>query len=289
MEIKGWKYYNHAAVPTCAPHEMPDLTPIKDGTIWKIGGGQHGRALLARWTEDWDCGYDTGWWYIILDKPFDISKLNSNRRYKITKGARFFEVKTINANEYQMELENVTKLAYSAYPVKYRPQVDRGEFERTVGRWQESIDQGTAKLYAAFFRETGEMCGYICSIEHNGFRSSSFVKSIPAFEKYQVNAAMLYKYVIDSEDYIKAGGYLENGSRTINHETAFNDYLEKYFGYRKAYCELKVKYRPGIGIIVTILYFFRDLLKKIDGIPIIHLINSVIKMEEIVKRQSSDK
>lgn len=36
---KGWTYYNHAMVPTCAPHEVPDLMPIKDKSIWKSGGG----------------------------------------------------------------------------------------------------------------------------------------------------------------------------------------------------------------------------------------------------------
>lgn len=38
MQIDGWKYYNHAAIPTTAPHEIPDISPITDGSIWKIGG-----------------------------------------------------------------------------------------------------------------------------------------------------------------------------------------------------------------------------------------------------------
>lgn len=39
MKIDGWKYYNHAAIPTTAPHEEPNMIPINDGSIWKIGGG----------------------------------------------------------------------------------------------------------------------------------------------------------------------------------------------------------------------------------------------------------
>ena len=39
MQINGWYYYNHAAIPTTAPHEIPDISPIADGSIWKIGGG----------------------------------------------------------------------------------------------------------------------------------------------------------------------------------------------------------------------------------------------------------
>lgn len=38
--IKGWSYYNHAAIPNCAPHEKPDLSPVQTGDIWKLGGGE---------------------------------------------------------------------------------------------------------------------------------------------------------------------------------------------------------------------------------------------------------
>ena len=39
MQIEGWKYYNHATIPTTAPHEMPDLRAVEKGDVWKIGGG----------------------------------------------------------------------------------------------------------------------------------------------------------------------------------------------------------------------------------------------------------
>lgn len=39
MDIQGWTYYNHAAVPTVAPNEDADTTPIENGNIWQIRGG----------------------------------------------------------------------------------------------------------------------------------------------------------------------------------------------------------------------------------------------------------
>ena len=41
MEIEGWRYYNHAAIPTWAPHESVDISVIRDKSIWRIGGVQH--------------------------------------------------------------------------------------------------------------------------------------------------------------------------------------------------------------------------------------------------------
>lgn len=76
MQIGGWQYYNHAAVPTTAPHEIPDVSSITDGNIWKMGGGT---PLLARWTTDFDCGYETNWWYVIKDIPFNISELKAKK------------------------------------------------------------------------------------------------------------------------------------------------------------------------------------------------------------------
>ena len=41
MNIGDWKYYNHAVVPSVEPHETPDISCIKDRSIWKgEGGGQ---------------------------------------------------------------------------------------------------------------------------------------------------------------------------------------------------------------------------------------------------------
>lgn len=37
MSLKDWKYYNHAVIPAVEPHEEPDLSCIKDKSIWKVG------------------------------------------------------------------------------------------------------------------------------------------------------------------------------------------------------------------------------------------------------------
>lgn len=40
VEIDNWTYYNHAVIPVTAPHKTPQMSPIKDGSIWKIRGGR---------------------------------------------------------------------------------------------------------------------------------------------------------------------------------------------------------------------------------------------------------
>lgn len=125
MQIDGWKYYNHAAIPTTAPHEEPSMEPIDNGNIWKIDGGQ---PLLIRWTTDFDCGYETNWWYVIKNTPFDISRLKAKRRYEINKGNRNFVIKEIVPAEWCEEIYKVAVAAYETYPKSYRPCTEYNTF-----------------------------------------------------------------------------------------------------------------------------------------------------------------
>ena len=275
MQIERWQYYNHAAIPTTAPHEEPNIDPINDGTIWKISGGT---PLLARWTTEFDCGYETNWWYVIKDTPFVISELKAKRRYEINKGIKNFEVKEIDPTEYKEALLEVQVAAFSAYPEKYRPTVEREAFFKEIDSWQDYI------VIGAFFREGGALCGYaLLSCDSEDFVDFKVLKTNPAFEGYAVNAALVEGVMRHFEAFLEKGGYLCDGARSINHETAFQDYLEKYFGFRKAYCSLRVAYKPGIRWIINLLFVFRKLLKKLDGIGIFHLFNSVLQMEEICR------
>ena len=82
LKSDEWKYYNHAVIPNTAPHITPDLTPIKNGSIWNIDSKF---PFLARWTSDFDCKIKTDWYYVIKDSCYEIQSLNSNRRKKITR------------------------------------------------------------------------------------------------------------------------------------------------------------------------------------------------------------
>ena len=276
MKIEGWKYYNHAAIPTTAPHENPDLTPIEDKSIWKIDG----KPILARWTTDFDCAYETNWWYIIKDNLFDISQLKAKRRYEINKGIRNFNILQIDPVKYSEELYEVQVAAFSAYPSKYRPTVDKKSFVESVHRWENYV------VIGAFHIESDELCGYaLLSLQSYRLVGLDVLKSNPDYEKEAVNAALVYGVLRHLDSFLLNGGYICDGARSINHETAFQDYLEKYFGFRKAYCKLNITYNPKLKWIINLLYPIRKFLAKLDWIGKIHQLNSVFKMEEIVRKQ----
>lgn len=109
---EGWRYYNRALIPSTAPHE--DVIPLEKG-CWS-GWGIKKIPLFARWTTEFDCGYETNWWYVIKDTPFNISELKAKRRYEINKGTKNFDVRIINPIDYVEEIYAVFSAAYSSWP-----------------------------------------------------------------------------------------------------------------------------------------------------------------------------
>lgn len=276
MGLEGWHYYNHAVVPDCAPHETPDLTPVYNDTIWKNFKVEF--PLLTRWTTDWDCGYETEWWYVIKDTPFDISALKSKRRYEINKGKKNFNIREIIPNEYYEDIYRISASAWGTYPESYRPQITRNSFINEIKEWK------YYKVYGAFDDKENKLYGFARINRDRDYIDFVALKVMPDKEKYGINAALINHILEDNSSFLASNGYICDGCRSINHETNFQDYLEKYFGFRKAYCTLHVKYKRGIRILIKILYPLRYEFARLNSYKIFHKIYALLKMEEIARK-----
>lgn len=273
MKIEGWRYYNHAALPDTPPHVMVNEEPIKNGSIWDLSKS----CYLARWITNFDCEEETNWWYILKDTPFEIEELKSKRRYEINKGKKNYRVEEIQPLDYKEEIYRVQVEAYSAYPEKYRPVVDKDILFEEMDRWD------YYKFYGAFSKQDNTLCGYAWLNRKGKYIYYAFHKVVPSAEKMGINASIVAAILEGHRADLSNGCYICDGSRSISHESHFQDYLEKYFGFRKAYCKLHVIYRPIIKPIVYALYPFRSVIKKLDNNSFIHNINGILRMEELVR------
>ena len=54
--------------------------------------------------------------------------------------------------------------------------------------------------------------------------------------------------------------YVNNGTRSISHQTNIHDFLIDKFKFRKAYCKMEIEYAPKIKILINnfliLSYFF---------------------------------
>jgi len=275
--IDGWKYYNHAAVPSTAPHLEVNIEPIRNGSVWRIN---RKKPLFARWTSNFDIGKETQWWFIICDRPFDISLLNSKKRNVVNNGIKNCYVKVLNPLEHEYDLFCLYNEAQSSYSSKNQQFVSKSFFHNYL---LSIVNNPSAFFYCCFLKDNDYLVGYSVVVEGDGFCELKSQKSRPSFEKYQVNAALVYSIMKAYEEKLKEKYYICDGARNINHETHFQDYLEKYFGFRKAYCYLHIKYRFPFSTIIKILYPIRKVIKKFSGNKLFHQIYAVLTMEEIVR------
>lgn len=239
----------------------------------KVRGG--GTPLLARWTTDWDCGYETGWWYTIIDSPFDITALKSDYRRRIRIGMRNFTCRVIDPVEYSTSMAKITKADWSTYPEKYRPQDS-----------EESLVQSycnTKEIVWGAFDEAGALSAFQIIRDCEHYYSLEQGKCNPEKQRLQVNAALIASYLEYYSNEIAHGKFISNGARNIIHETNFNEDLCKKYGFRKAYCRLCIRYNPKIEWLIRCLYPFRQSLLKLDDVGVVHQINAVLKMESIVR------
>lgn len=266
---KGWKYYNHAMISTAAPHLEANLEPLCDGSIWK---NQKGYPVLARWTSDFDCKYETSWWYLIKDTPIVLEELAKHSRKDIRNGLKRCDIRIINPLDYLEELYECSHAAFK----KYKNATNEASKEDFIKGCEKDLD---SVYWAGFDKESNKLIGFFCVKEYPEYIAIITAKFDPFYLKTRISDA-LYFTVINYYLVEKKKKYVDSGQRNINHITNTQDYKERTFGYRKAYCKLNIKYRFPTNIIVKILFPFRYQLDKIPC-KMVHLIVAVLKMEEI--------
>lgn len=274
-----WQYYQHCYIRK--DYEIPlDSEPsfLQIEKEYKsIHGDEKKRAFFARYITEFDVNEPTEWWFTVKDSEYDLSKLQSKKRYEITKAHKFCIAKKIKGCDYEKELFDCCVKAFDAYPEKYQPRsFDYEAFKKSIKSWDENQN---IHIYAAFFVETNLLVGFLLVEQKNRFVKLVMQKTDPAYEKYNSNAALVDCMCNDWNEKIKAGEVvITNGSRSIKHQTNFNAYLEKYFGFRKAYARLKIVYRFPFGVIVFLLKPFMKLFEK-TGNPFLYNIYCVLKMD----------
>lgn len=90
----------------------------------------------------------------------------------------------------------------------------------------------------------------------------TLIKLHPAYLKYYPAYALIYKM---NEYYLAQQGfqYVNDGFRSILHETGIQDFLIKKFGFEKAPTGLHVYYRPPFGQLLRMARPVRGLIGRL--------------------------
>ena len=276
--IEGWRYYNHAIVPTTLPHEEINKAPLEDGSIWEI----QKKAILVRWTSDFDCAEETDWWYVLREGPYNIEDFSTHHKKHIRQAMKKCTVRRIDPVEMAEEICRVHVEAISRYQ-NYDKNIDTEAFTASLKRVEEGVD-----WWGAFLAESDTMAGYM-KIRRKGDTADLVVSK---FSSLHLNARVsdaLYHTILDYYLNEEKMRYVNSGEKSISHITNTQDYKVSEFHYRQVYCKLNVMYNPKYKWMIKMMYPLRGFLKLFKKVSLVDNILSVLKMEEIVRRQEKKK
>ncbi len=273
-KIDGWHYYNHAAVPNCAPHETPNLGPINDKSIWNLQSEDGSKPLIVRYTTDFDFPNETHFWYVIKDGPFNFDELSKKYKKHVTKALERCSVRRLDPVADGGIIYDVYEAAFKSYK--------NADNEIPKLLFLDKIAHDSREYWGAFSNE-GQLAGWMSCENHGDWVETMQGKYHPELQSYTRPSDALHYYLLNY--YLNELGqkYLCSGSRNINHQTNVQEYKIKHWLFRKAYCKLHIEYNNKIKFAIKILFPFRKLLYYLDNITLVHQLNSLLKLEEIAR------
>lgn len=270
--MEYWQKYNGFLQPSKSPHIEMGLSRV---SIF-IDVLKH-FALFARWYENFDLCEDGNFYFVIKDTFVSLEKLPSKNRREIVRGLEMCDVKQISYEQNTLELYQVYKKAVGSYEA-FHEGLSLSDYCNYMNL---KIDKHQVDFFGVFDRLDKKLIGYSMNLIQDRQVEYANVKFDPEYLKNYSSYSLFYKM---NEFYLALHNYdyVNDGAKSIFHQSDIQDYLIKKHGFRKAFCKLNVVYHPLIWLIVKILYPFRTCFSKSENYWI-RKFSSLLMQEEILR------
>ena len=265
--MKGWRKYNGAIIPLSPPHIKVDTNGVSE----KI---KSENVFFARWTSDFDQKEKSEFWYVICDEKLTIEGYSKNTRSKIRRGLRNCEVKLVD----KQEIKKSGFFSYSKAFERYNTDV----FPKNCEAFEDEIDKLDGSWHFwAIYNSDNLLIGYSQNKISDNYCDYSTIKFHPDYLKLYSSYALFFtmnQYYLNEKEY----KYVNDGARSMLHNTNIQSFLISKFKFRKSYCKLHVKYNPVIQRVVNIIFPFRMIFSMIR-FGIFKKVSVVLQHEYIVR------
>ena len=231
---------------------------------YSISPSQARQALrrLGGWLVQWGDGFcegETQWYAVVCDRFQTLSDAPSKHRCEINRGLRNCEVRHV-------DWEYLGRHGYDAYakaPRRYRGKTPalRSEQEFRRGRGHTSKFEDIIHPWAALHQ--GRVIAYAVACVYGKIEANytevrldpDYVKAYPV---YALLHTMNRFYLAD-----QGFDYVYDGYRSTGHDTNFQEFLMKKFGFRKAFSHLHIVYRRELALFLKVTYPVRVLTARL--------------------------
>lgn len=250
-------------MPKTPPHIQINLDTYEAKILLKKS-----HALLLRYTTEWDRG-EGDFWYVIKDSFGGMEELSGNTRSKVRRGLKNCIVRKVHKQQIAEEGYGVYTEAFKHY-VSIKTPLTKTQFEIYIAEQNDDF-------WAVYHQK--KMIAYSQNRIEGNSVNYAIIKFHPDYLKYYPSYALFYtmnEYYLNQKDFL----YVNDGSRSISHETNIQTFLIDKFKFRKSFVKLIVIYRWDIEMMVRLLYPFRHYLYKIN-VKAIKKIAVILRQEEI--------
>jgi hypothetical protein len=265
-----YRRYGTMVVPFGPAHVGYSLSGSDSSAAMKRLGG-----MLVRTTGGFGSSDQAGGWYAVICRRFtDVGEIpSSNTRSKLRRALRNCTVRRLTARELARWGHAVYVGAHERYrgasadmsPSTFQAHALATEgFDDIVHHWGVFCDGDLAGYSSNYVLGTAEA-------------SYATLKFHPAYLKRYTSYALLYemnRYYLDDQQF----AYVNDGFRSILHETDLQDFLERTFGFEKAYTSVDVTYRAPVGALVKATFPARRALGRVD-----QRLRALYELERIVR------
>lgn len=228
-------------------------------------------AWMIRNIYDWDCGRPTNFWELINDTPRRIEELPSKTRNQIRRCFRDCEIRRLENSEL------VESDGYTVFAEAFKRYKDVSVNIARREDWERSIlENDTSEFWGVFTREDSRLIAFAINTVKDKSVGYNTLKAIPSMmNKHYPYFGLLFEM---NRHYLEERrfNYVSDGFRSVTEHSNIQPFLEKNFLFRKAYCRMNLQYALWLGLIVKLLYPFRNL------IPI-KKIRHILNFEEIAR------
>ncbi len=228
-------------------------------------------AWMIRNIYDWDYGRPTNFWELINDTPRKIEELPSKTRNQIRRCFRDCEIRRLENSEL------VESDGYTVFAEAFKRYKDVSVNIARREDWERSIlENDTSEFWGVFTREDSRLIAFAINTVKDKSVGYNTLKAIPSMmNKHYPYFGLLFEM---NRHYLEERrfNYVSDGFRSVTEHSNIQPFLEKNFLFRKAYCRMNLQYALWLGLIVKLLYPFRNL------IPI-KKIRHILNFEEIAR------
>jgi hypothetical protein len=272
-----WYVYQKTIIP---------LAPVKFGhTLHRM----EINSLLSKFSNAFLIKYSDGfnvdnrnkcleWYAVIKEKHKDLSLLSSERRSEIRRGLKNCVIERIDAEYLSSNGFKIFLSAFERYKGVNRLSITSDEFKNQIL---------TRKSFSNIFHYWGifnnsKLIGYAENLIYDNIEANySTIKLNPNYLECYPSYALIYqmnKYYLEKCEF----EYVNDGFRSILHQSNIQNFLIKKFEFLKKYTNLKVHYKPFLSFAISTTFPFKNILSY--KFP---KIEALFKLEEIRRKCES--